>query len=123
MGIGQSSARGSNSGGGGENVQMSLRERFLSLSMSMAGQKVTVTQTDKTVLEGIFHSSAPFASLPPETRNKYVIKSCKIIKSVTPLIGMTGDGTVIIPSEKVSHITVKSMPLDVVSGSTNNGNL
>ena len=94
-----------------------LRERFLHLSLSLVGQKVTVTQTNGTVLEGIFHTFTPFDSQPLEKRNKYVIKTVQVI-----VVG-SGDSveiekgsTVIVPLEKVTFLHAKSMRLGTSNG-------
>ena len=88
-----------------------LRERFLHLTLSMVGQKVLVTKTDGTVLEGIFHTFTPF---PGPLKNKYVFKACKPLNG-----GDFGTGaTLILQADQVSSVFVKSMRLD-----TKNGNL
>jgi hypothetical protein len=84
-----------------------LRERFLHLTLSMVGQKVVVTCTDGSVVEGIFHTFTPFST----TEINYVLRACH------------GDGvkqqgaTVILDAQNVAHVSVKSMRLD-----TNNNN-
>ncbi len=107
------------------NLQITLRDRFLHLTVSMVGQKVVLTQTNGAVIEGLFCTFTPFASQPPSTRNIYVIKACRLIKPPTApdaqLTSLKDGETVMIPADKVSNVLVKSMRLDAVTGS-NNGN-
>lgn len=118
-----SSARTSSS-----SIQNSLRERFLDLTLSMVGQSVTVTQTNGIVLEGILHSFTPFESQPSHIRNKYVIKSVRVVDGtkgkpdggvLAPMIIAEGS-TVILPVEQVSNVLVTSMKLGTFG--MNNGN-
>jgi hypothetical protein len=86
-----------------------LRERFLHLTLSMVGQKVVVTCTDGSVVEGIFHTFTPFST----TEINYVLRACH------------GDGvkqqgaTVILDAQNVAHVSVKSMRLDTNSNNHN----
>ena len=48
----------------GVSVPSIHRERLLHLSLTLVGQKVTVTQTNGAVLEGIFHTFTPFRVSP-----------------------------------------------------------
>lgn len=88
-----------------------LRERFLHLTLSMVGQKVLVTKTDGTQLEGIFHTFTPFAG---PLKNKYVFKACK------PVGGGDFDtgATLILQADQVSTVFVKSMRLDTKNGNS-----
>lgn len=108
-------------------VQNALRERFIGLSLNMVGQKVVVTQTNGAIFEGIFHTCSPFPNLPAETKNKYVIKACKVIKP--PEDGQDAanetqaldQSTVIISTDKVACVTCKSMRIDTLAASSNGG--
>ena len=94
-----------------------LRERFLHLSLSMVGQKVTVTQTNGTVLEGIFHTFTPFDSQPLEKRNKYVLKTVQVIVAGSgDFVEIEKGSTVIVPVEKVTFLHAKSMRLETSNG-------
>jgi hypothetical protein len=98
-----------------------LRERFLHLSLSLVGLKVVVTRTNGSVLEGIFHTSTPFPSLPSEMTNMYVFKACKMIKPPTSS-SLEGEpssnttfkegSTVVIPADSVLFIHAKGLNLD-----------
>lgn len=95
-----------------------MRERFLHLSLSLVGQKVTLTQTNGAVLDGIFHTFTPFDSQPDDKRNKYVLKAVQVIAPGSADFSSLEKGsTVIIPAEKVAFIHVKSMRLEAVNGS------
>ncbi len=101
-----------------QNERNVLRERFLHLCISMIGQTVTLTQTNGLVLEGIFHTFAPFENQPKDIKNIYVIQACKMIKP--PADGENNaafeDGaTVLVPAAKVASVHVKSMRLDAAN--------
>ena len=130
MGKGRGQNSSNNNGGSGNSasngVQNALRERFIGLSLNMVGQKVVVTQTNGAVFEGIFHTFSPFANLPAATKNKYVIKACKVIKA--PQSGdsdnqpqVVDQSTVIIGADKVACLTAKSMRIDTLSANNSNG--
>ena len=121
---------GSNSGGGSGNSannQNALRERFIGLSLNMVGQKVTVTQTNGAVFEGIFHTFSPFASLPAITKNKFVIKACRVIKPPQSeedkkANQVVDQSTVIISADKVACLMVKSMRIDTLAAAAGGSN-
>lgn len=116
---------GSNGAGGGSaGHQNALRERFISLSLTMVGQKVVVTQTNGAVFEGIFHTFSPFNSLSADIKNKFVIKACRVIKPPSDEGGSktkqaVDQSTVIIGVDKVACLTVKSMRIDTATSGTN----
>eukprot|EP00542_Grammatophora_oceanica_P018455 CAMPEP_0194032806 /NCGR_PEP_ID=MMETSP0009_2-20130614/5667_1 /TAXON_ID=210454 /ORGANISM="Grammatophora oceanica, Strain CCMP 410" /LENGTH=803 /DNA_ID=CAMNT_0038673355 /DNA_START=131 /DNA_END=2542 /DNA_ORIENTATION=- len=96
-----------------------VRERFLQLCLSMVGQRVTLSQTDGTVLEGVFHTVTPFSSQPADVRNKYVIKAVKVVKNGSNKKIANGS-TVIVPTDKVARLHVASMTaLDNNNNSSN----
>ena len=114
---------------GKEAVQNVLRERFLHLTLSMIGQRVTLTLTNGSIIEGIFHTFTPFDNQPQTKKNVYVIKACKSIqganvdeenkKEDSPDIEVTNGCTLLIPADKVSNLHVKSMRLETVSLANN----
>jgi hypothetical protein len=84
----------------------------------MVGQKVSLTQTNGAVLEGVFHTFTPFDSQPQAKRNKYVLKAVQVIQPGTgDLVDIEKGSTVIIPAEKVAILHVKSMRLEAANGS------
>jgi len=101
--------------------QNALRERFIGLSLNMVGHKVVVTQTNGAVFEGIFHTFCPFASLPADKINKYVIKACRVIKPLQKTdesdkqSQVEEQATVIIGADKVACLTAKSMRIETLS--------
>ncbi|CAB9515436.1 binding protein [Seminavis robusta] len=109
-------------------VQNALRERFIGLTLNMVGQKVTVTQTNGAVFEGIFHTFTPFNSLPMETRNKFVIKACRVVKPPTDTSAAADEpqvadqSTVIISLDKVACVQAKSMRIDSLAPTASNSN-
>lgn len=112
-----------------------LRYRFLQLQLSLIGQSVTLTLKNGSVLEGILHTFTPF-EFPKNSKkqlssfqNHYVLKAVKITKEGTSDVGNNGGSdeqmgslsnlkdikngsTVIIPSEKVVTLYVKSLRLE-----------
>ncbi|KAL7438408.1 hypothetical protein ACHAXM_006198 [Skeletonema potamos] len=100
-----------------QNERNVLRERFLHLCISMIGQTVTLTQTNGLVLEGIFHTFAPFENQPKDVKNIYVIQACKMVKPPTDTSDSTFENgaTVLVPASKVANVHVKSMRLDAAN--------
>mmetsp|Transcript_19958 Transcript_19958/g.39980 ORF Transcript_19958/g.39980 Transcript_19958/m.39980 type:complete len:761 (+) Transcript_19958:171-2453(+) len=100
-----------------QNESNVLRERFLHLCISMIGQTVTLTQTNGLVLEGIFHTFAPFENQPTEVKNVYVIQACRMVKPPTDASEGTFENgaTVLVPAAKVASVHVKSMRLDAAN--------
>lgn len=100
-----------------QNERNVLRERFLHLCISMIGQTVTLTQTNGLVLEGIFHTFAPFENQPKDVKNIYVIQACKMVKPPTDASESTFENgaTVLVPASKVASVHVKSMRLDAAN--------
>jgi hypothetical protein len=94
-----------------------LRERFLHLNLALVGQKVTITQTNGAVLEGILHTFTPFTGLSPEQKNKYVLKATKTVKRAPDGATATATGTisegatVILPADKVLYLQAKNINL------------
>ncbi|KAL7492033.1 hypothetical protein ACHAWT_001283 [Skeletonema menzelii] len=100
-----------------QNERNVLRERFLHLCISMIGQTVTLTQTNGLVLEGIFHTFAPFENQPKDVKNIYVIQACRMVKPPTDASDGTFENgaTVLVPAAKVASVHVKSMRLDAAN--------
>lgn len=100
-----------------QNERNVLRERFLHLCISMIGQTVTLTQTNGLVLEGVFHTFAPFENQPKAVKNIYVIQACKMIKPPADASEGTFENgaTVLVPAAKVASVHVKSMRLDAAN--------
>lgn len=113
--FGSSASNTSTTNNAENNERNVLRERFLHLCLSMVGQTVTLTQTDGTILEGVFHTFAPFANQPKHIRNTYVVKACRVVVTKEETSSIENGSTVLIPVEKVSHVQVKSMRLDSVN--------
>jgi hypothetical protein len=96
-----------------------LRERFLHLNLALVGQKITVTQTNGAVLEGILHTFTPFTGLSPEQKNKYILKATKTVKpapdgattTTTASTTFTEGATVILPADKVLYLQAKNINL------------
>lgn len=86
-----------------------LRERFLYLTLSLVGQRVTVTHTDGTVLEGVFHTATPFADLPADKKNRFVLKAVQVIKGDQDKIAL--GSTVVVPADKIVSLHCKSLRL------------
>ena len=92
-----------------------LRDRFLSLTVALLGQTVTVRQTDGTTFEGVLHTFTPFRSTgksgkstKPERNNVYVIKAARIVDG--DQTKFENGSTVVVPSSKVAYILAKSVP-------------
>ena len=85
----------------------------------MIGQTVTLTQTNGLVLEGIFHTFAPFENQPKDVKNIYVIQACKMIKPPAAdgenNAAFEDGATVLVPAAKVASVHVKSMRLDAAN--------
>lgn len=97
----------------GAEINTILRDRLLHLSLTLVGHKVTVTQTNGAVFEGIFHTFTPFPNLSAEMKNKYVLNAVKLVKPPTSGDDSIKDGsTVIIPAEKVLYIQATNVNLD-----------
>jgi hypothetical protein len=118
-----------------------LRERFLHLTLSMVGHTVTLTTTEHQIIEGVFHTFTPFDSLnDTDMKNQYVIKACRTISSSQQQQQQQGDatttttngdnkssllveegGTLVLSSDRVISVQVKSMRLDNTNIIMNNG--
>eukprot|EP00546_Thalassionema_frauenfeldii_P017680 CAMPEP_0178900410 /NCGR_PEP_ID=MMETSP0786-20121207/3460_1 /TAXON_ID=186022 /ORGANISM="Thalassionema frauenfeldii, Strain CCMP 1798" /LENGTH=775 /DNA_ID=CAMNT_0020571415 /DNA_START=94 /DNA_END=2422 /DNA_ORIENTATION=- len=94
-----------------------LRDRFLHLTLSLVGHRVTLTQLDGSVMEGVFHTFTPFASKDVETRNKYVLKAVSVVKKGDQSSSKLSNGsTVIIAAEKVVKLQCKSLKMSSGNG-------
>lgn len=82
-----------------------LRERYLQTLLLAVGQSVVVSLKDGLVLEGVLHTASPFASLPENQRNKYVLKAVVAKK------GTYSDTTAILDMDKVTSLKIKSLRL------------
>ena len=91
-----------------------LRERFLHLTLSLVGQRVTLIHTDGSVLEGIFHAATPFVDLPPEKKNRFVLKAVQLIKGDQEKLVL--GSTVVVPADKIVSIHCKSLRLGSSNG-------
>ena len=91
-----------------------LRERFLHLTLSLVGQRVTVTHTDGTVLEGVFHTATPFADLPADKKNRFVFKAVQVIKGDQEKVVL--GSTVVVPVDKIVSVHCKSLRLGSSNG-------
>lgn len=91
-----------------------LRERFLHLTLSLVGQRVTLTHTDGSVLEGIFHAATPFADLPPDKKNRFVLKAVQVIEGDKEKLVL--GSTVVVPADKIVSIHCKSLRLGTSNG-------
>lgn len=87
------------------------RERLLHLSLTLIGQKVVVTLTDDTVLEGIFHTFTPLDGVEPSMKNKYVLTAVLVVKAGKDNKIENGS-TAILAVEKVSSLYAKNINLD-----------
>jgi PAB1-binding protein PBP1 len=87
------------------------RERLLHLSLTLIGQKVVVTLTDGTVLEGVFHTFTPFDGVEAGMKNKYVLTAVKVTKAVKETKIENGS-TAILAVERVSSLYGKNINLD-----------
>mmetsp|Transcript_29327 Transcript_29327/g.33474 ORF Transcript_29327/g.33474 Transcript_29327/m.33474 type:complete len:829 (+) Transcript_29327:169-2655(+) len=94
-----------------------MRDRFLHFALSLVGHRVSLSQVDGTILEGVFHTFTPFANQDTVTRNKYVLKAVSVIKRGDQNNSKIPNGsTVIIPSEKVTHLHIKSYRMSAGNG-------
>lgn len=94
-----------------------LRDRFLHLALSLVGHRVSLTQVDGSVIEGVFHTFTPFASKDAETRNKYVLKAVSVVKKGDQGNPKIPNGsTVIISTEKVVQLQCKSLKMSSGNG-------
>jgi PAB1-binding protein PBP1 len=87
------------------------RERLLHLSLTLIGQKVVVTLTDGTVLEGVFHTFTPFDGVEADMKNKYVLTAVKVTKAEKGTKIENGS-TAILAVEKVCSLYGKNINLD-----------
>jgi LsmAD domain/Ataxin 2 SM domain len=98
------------------------RDKMLSLSAGLVGQKVTVKLTTGSVVEGVYHTFTPFQSIDEERRNRYILKEAKVIvrgnnTSTDEALKDGGDGsTLSIPIGKVLHLHAIKVPLDYQNG-------
>lgn len=84
----------------------------------MIGQTVTLTQTNGLVLEGIFHTFAPFENQPADIKNIYVIQACRMIAPPTTEsknVTFENGATVLVPASKVASVHIKNMRLDAAN--------
>jgi chemotaxis protein histidine kinase CheA len=92
------------------------RERLLHLGLTLIGQKVVLEQTDGAIYEGIFHTFTPFTSVPPEDRNKYVLKEVHIQRPAAASNGGSSavkDGsTLIVSADRVVYLHAKNVDLE-----------
>jgi len=93
-----------------------LRNRFLHLALSLVGHRVSLTQLDGTVIEGVFHTFTPFAKKDVDTRNKYVLKAVSVVKKGDQSNKITNGSTVIISAEKVVKLHCKSLKMSTGNG-------
>jgi LsmAD domain/Ataxin 2 SM domain len=94
----------------GHDQRVALRERFLHLMIQLVGHKVQVTCVDGTVLQGIYHTSTPFA----DREQQYVLKAVRVLKQQNNKY--TTGATLILNMDQVVSVQVPSIPL--VTGSS-----
>ena len=97
------------------------RERFLHLNLTLVGQKVTLTQTDGTVLEGVLHTFTPFTGLSAEQSNKYVLKATKVVKSGSNTPSFEAGATVVLSASQVLSMKSRSVNLTRQSSNVSTG--
>mmetsp|Transcript_12335 Transcript_12335/g.20429 ORF Transcript_12335/g.20429 Transcript_12335/m.20429 type:complete len:766 (+) Transcript_12335:125-2422(+) len=107
------------SSGGKGGLDPVMRERFLHLTLTLVGQRVTCTQQDGTVLEGVFHTATPFQDLPKDKKNVYVLKAVLVIKGDTDKI--PNGSTVVIPANKITSLHCKSIRLGAINNANGKG--
>eukprot|EP00529_Nitzschia_sp_RCC80_P004273 CAMPEP_0113482632 /NCGR_PEP_ID=MMETSP0014_2-20120614/23021_1 /TAXON_ID=2857 /ORGANISM="Nitzschia sp." /LENGTH=933 /DNA_ID=CAMNT_0000376159 /DNA_START=624 /DNA_END=3425 /DNA_ORIENTATION=- /assembly_acc=CAM_ASM_000159 len=91
---------------------MMNRDKMLSLSAGLVGQKVTVKMTTGTVVEGVYHTFTPFQNIEEDRKNRYVLKEAKVLvrgsggtSDADVALKEGGDGsTLSIPISKVLHL-------------------
>ena len=88
---------------------MMNRDKMLSLSAGLVGQKVTVKMTTGTVVEGVYHTFTPFQNIEEDRKNRYVLKEAKVVVrgsgDADDALKDGGDGsTLSIPISKVLHL-------------------
>jgi small nuclear ribonucleoprotein (snRNP)-like protein len=107
---------------------MMNRDKMLSLSAGLVGQKVTVKMTTGTVVEGVYHTFTPFQNIEEDRKNRYVLKEAKVIvrgngsndSSDDDALKDRGDGsTLSIPISKVLHLHATKVSLDYKNGGGN----
>ena len=98
-------------GGNGVFTSNIHRERLLHLSLTLIGQKVVVSLTDGTVLEGVFHTFTPFEGVEAEMKNKYVLTAVTVTKSGKEA-KLENGSTAILAVEKVVSLYAKNINLD-----------
>lgn len=59
---------------------LAIRERFLHLCLNLVGQSVVVHLRNGKIMQGVLYTATPFADLPGEQRNKYLLKAAKVLK-------------------------------------------
>ena len=80
------------------------RERLLNLCLTLVGRKVTLHQTDGLIVEGILHTFTPFASIPTDQRNRYVLKEILIQQQPVKDIPLKDGITLVVPASKVVYL-------------------
>lgn len=91
----------------------------------MIGHTVSITKTDGSIIEGIFHTYCPFEKV--EGKNVYVVKGVKLIKSPSTSTNNNISGetfqegsTLLLSSEQVLKVHIKSIRLDNPANNNNN---
>ena len=101
----------SKKGGNGIFTSNIHRERLLHLSLTLIGQKVVVSLTDGTVLEGVFHTFTPFDGVETDMKNKYVLTAVTVTVPGKEAKIENGS-TAILAVEKVVSLYGKNINLD-----------
>jgi hypothetical protein len=91
-----------------------LRERFLHLVLSMVGQRVTLTHSDGTIMEGVYHTATPYAIFPSDLKNRLVLKAVKVIESKHSKV--QNGSTVVVPLESIVTLHCKALRLGTSNG-------
>lgn len=103
-----------------QQVRLAHRERALHIWLNLVGTKVILHLTDKTIVEGIFHTATPLPVAVPEQRNKYVLKAVKVLEYGTEHSesSIANGSTLVVDMSKVVQMHVKSLPKAATSNGT-----
>lgn len=88
------------------------RERALHVWLNLVGTRVLLHLTDRTVVEGVFHTATPLPLARAEQRNKYVLKQVRVLERPPgeTQTDIQPGSTVVVDMERVVQLHVKSLP-------------
>jgi PAB1-binding protein PBP1 len=66
------------------------------------------------VLEGVFHTATPFADMPSDKKNRFVLKAVHVIKGDTAKV--QHGSTVVVPADRIVSLHCKSLRLGSSNG-------